>query len=253
MKILLAEDNTVNQRVAIGMLQMLGYNADVAVNGREAVEAVEHDRYDLVFMDVHMPEMDGVEATRVIHERFGDDDRPLIVAMTANALKGDREELIAAGMDDYVSKPVRIEALTAVVEACIARLGKGPDADGSDSDPTHVIDLSVFDAFEALGADAHETVALIIDSYLEEAPRLMSVLNRHVASGDFTAAGLAAHSLKASSASVGALPLAALLQDIETAGKEGNGRTVRDKAPRATAALDAVVRQLQAHIASNLA
>jgi PAS domain S-box-containing protein len=105
--ILLAEDNPVNQRVAILMLQRLGYRADVASNGREALEAVERQRYDLVLMDVQMPEMDGLQAAREIRARFDRDTGPRIVAMTANASTSDREECFAAGMDDFLTKPVR--------------------------------------------------------------------------------------------------------------------------------------------------
>jgi CheY-like chemotaxis protein len=103
--ILLAEDNPVNQRVAILMLQRLGYRADVAANGREALEAVERQRYDLVLMDVQMPEMDGLQAAREIRSRL-QQRRPRIVAMTANASTSDREECFAAGMDDFLPKPV---------------------------------------------------------------------------------------------------------------------------------------------------
>ena len=110
LKILLAEDNLVNQKVALKLLDRLGYRADVASNGKEAVDAVERQRYDVVLMDVQMPVMDGVEATTIIRNRFGG-DRPWIVALTANALQGDRERYLGVGMDDYISKPIRVEEL----------------------------------------------------------------------------------------------------------------------------------------------
>ena len=115
LKILLAEDNVINQKVALRVLERLGYRADVAGNGVEAIEAIERQRYDLIFMDVHMPEMDGLEATKRICAEWPQ-DRPRIIAMTANALQGDREECLAAGMDGYISKPVRVEELQAVLE-----------------------------------------------------------------------------------------------------------------------------------------
>jgi len=110
LRILLAEDNLVNQKLALRLLSQMGYRADVAANGIEAIEAVQRQRYDVVLMDVQMPEMDGLEATREIVRRFGD-ARPRVVAMTANAMQGDRDECLAAGMDDYVTKPIRVDAL----------------------------------------------------------------------------------------------------------------------------------------------
>jgi CheY-like chemotaxis protein len=111
LRILLAEDNAVNQKLALRLLQQMGYRADVASNGVEAIECVERQTYDLVLMDVQMPEMDGLEASRRITAKWKPDDRPRIVAMTANAMQGDREECLAAGMDDYVTKPIRVDAL----------------------------------------------------------------------------------------------------------------------------------------------
>ena len=116
LRILLAEDNVVNQKLALRLLEQMGYRADVAANGLEAVAAVERQPYDLVFMDVQMPEMDGFEASREITRRWSADRRPRIVAMTANALQGDRELCLAAGMDDYMSKPIRVEELVAALE-----------------------------------------------------------------------------------------------------------------------------------------
>jgi CheY-like chemotaxis protein len=111
LRILLAEDNLVNQKLAFRLLARMGYGADVASNGVEAIEAVERQAYDLVLMDVQMPEMDGLEASRRIVERWPVGHRPRIVAMTANASEGDREACLAAGMDDYLTKPFRVEAL----------------------------------------------------------------------------------------------------------------------------------------------
>ncbi|MBI5722086.1 MAG: response regulator [Burkholderiales bacterium] len=111
LRILLAEDNVVNQKLALRLLGQMGYRADVAGNGIEAIESIERQAYDVVLMDVQMPEMDGLEATRRIAARHGPGQRPRIVAMTANAMQGDREQCMAAGMDDYVTKPIRVDAL----------------------------------------------------------------------------------------------------------------------------------------------
>ncbi|MEM8639695.1 MAG: response regulator [Cyanobacteria bacterium P01_G01_bin.54] len=116
LQILLAEDNVVNQKVARMTLKRLGYEVDIAANGLEAVEAVHRQPYDVVLMDVQMPEMDGFEATRQICQDFSSQERPYIIAMTANAMQGDREACLAAGMDDYVSKPLKMEILKQALE-----------------------------------------------------------------------------------------------------------------------------------------
>jgi two-component system, sensor histidine kinase len=116
LRILLAEDNLVNQKVAIQTLKKLGYRADIANNGLEVLEVLKHKTYDLIFMDVQMPEMDGLQTTRAIHQEWHDRPRPRIIAMTANAMQGDREECLKAGMDDYVSKPIKPQDLYNVLE-----------------------------------------------------------------------------------------------------------------------------------------
>jgi signal transduction histidine kinase/ActR/RegA family two-component response regulator len=122
LRILLAEDNLVNQKLALHLLAKMGYRADLAVNGAQAIACLVRQRYDLVLMDVQMPEMDGLEASRRISQRWPPHERPRIVAMTANALQGDRERCLAAGMDDYLTKPIRVPQLM----AALTRTPRGP-------------------------------------------------------------------------------------------------------------------------------
>ena len=121
LRILLAEDNVVNQKLAMRILQQMGYRADLASNGIEAIESVERQPYDIVLMDVQMPEMDGLEASRQITRRWPATQRPRIVAMTANAMQGDRELCLAAGMDDYLTKPIRVDQLVEALQGVAAR------------------------------------------------------------------------------------------------------------------------------------
>jgi CheY-like chemotaxis protein len=119
---LIADDNRVNQKVGSGFLGKLGYRADVVGNGLEVLQALERQPYDIVFLDVQMPEMDGYEAARQLRLRWTGADRPRIIAMTGNAMQGDRENCLQAGMDDYIAKPVRAEDLRAALE----RWGRRP-------------------------------------------------------------------------------------------------------------------------------
>ena len=123
LRILLAEDNVVNQKLALRMLQQMGYRADLASNGIEAIESIERQTYDVVLMDVQMPEMDGLEAARQITGKWSADARPRIVAMTANAMQGDREMCLTAGMDDYITKPIRVDQLVEALHHVPQRKG----------------------------------------------------------------------------------------------------------------------------------
>jgi CheY-like chemotaxis protein len=125
LRILLAEDNRINQKVAQRILGKLGYRIDIASNGAEAIVALQQQTYDVVFMDIQMPEMDGVEATKQIRQSFPVSLQPRIVAMTAHALVGDRENYLANGMDDYISKPVQLEELTKILHSAFDYVKRG--------------------------------------------------------------------------------------------------------------------------------
>lgn len=217
LRILLAEDNAVNQKVALRLLERLGYRADLAGNGLEALEALKRQSYDVVLMDVQMPEMDGLEASRRICREWPEGARPRIIAMTANAMQGDREMCLAAGMDDYISKPVRLEELSRALGQCQPPNGlSGPAR--PESAPVASIDAAVLGEFrEMMGEDAGE----LIDLFLADAPALVSDLKQALAQDDPEALRRAAHTLKSSSATFGALVLSEMCREVEEIGRSG--------------------------------
>ena len=220
LRILLAEDNVVNQRLALRLLEKLGYRADVVANGLEAVEAVGRQEYDLVLMDVQMPEMDGVQATQQILERWADGERPWIVAMTAEVMRGDREGFLAAGMNDYVAKPIRPQELIAAItrtpsrrrdRAAAARDGSGPPVD----------DAVLQRLAESMGGD-DAFVAELIDQFVTDSPALVAAARRGLEAGDADEVRRAAHTLKSNAATFGANELADRSSRLEAAAKGGS-------------------------------
>ena len=135
LKILAAEDNLVNQQLVYQWLSKLGYRIDFANNGVEVLEALRRQPYDVVLMDVQMPEMDGLQASQEICQQWSDDERPFIIAMTANAMQGDRDRCLSAGMDDYISKPIRAQELRDALERCALLRQKKRPSNHSRSSP----------------------------------------------------------------------------------------------------------------------
>ena len=252
LRILLAEDNVVNQKVALYTLQRLGYRADVAGNGLEVLSALQRQPYDVILMDVQMPEMDGITATQRICRDWSSDlkleiewedpeeskankldknsqlKRPRIIAMTANAMQGDREECLAAGMDDYISKPLRVEELIEALGKCTPSLGDRQEETIRDrpqavNDSEAILDAKALQALrDMLGEDARQLLSEVIDSYLEEAPQLLAAMKAAIDSGDGAALRLAAHTLKSSSATIGATRFSSLCKELEALGKRGS-------------------------------
>ena len=215
LRILLAEDNAVNQKVALRLLDRLGYHADVATNGREAVEALERQTYDVVLMDVQMPELDGLDATRLIRERWPE-ARPRIIAMTANAMAEDREACFAAGMDDYVAKPIRPEEMA----QALRRAKPLPENNAVSANERAIsFDAAALDNLKELGGD--DFLAEVIDAFLVDSPTLLATLRRSLDEQDVDELRRAAHSLKSNGATLGAQRFSELCRELEQQARNG--------------------------------
>jgi PAS domain S-box-containing protein len=221
LRILLAEDNPVNQQVATAMLLKRGHHVDVVGNGREAVDAVAQEAYDLVLMDIQMPEMDGFEATEKIRALPLGRTLP-IIALTAHALSGERERCLARGMTGYLAKPFKAHDLFAAVEGRGAQQADGPAA------PSPAVDLAAFRrTMEEAGAA--EAVDGILETFVATLPQRLDALV--VAAGGTDAEPLqrAAHAFKSAAGTIGAGHLAALLEETERAAQSGDLAGARDK------------------------
>jgi CheY-like chemotaxis protein/HPt (histidine-containing phosphotransfer) domain-containing protein len=222
LRILVAEDNPVNQKLALRLLEKLGYRADVAGNGIEAIQAIEMQTYDLVLMDVQMPEMDGLEATRRIVERWPG-ERPQIVAMTADAMQGDRERCLEAGMDEYLTKPIRTDELVGALREASIRTDEltSMGAQATGVGPAGAVDRAVLERLvESMGGDP-EFVAELLETFSTDAPELLESIRGGIAAGDADTVRRAAHTLKSNAATFGATELASLGGELEAAAREG--------------------------------
>jgi signal transduction histidine kinase/DNA-binding response OmpR family regulator/HPt (histidine-containing phosphotransfer) domain-containing protein len=313
LRILLAEDNGMNQKVALHLLKRLGYQADVVSNGLEVLNAVKRQSYDVVLMDVQMPLMDGLTAARrICQESLGDGElgevsekaknsdrnkqsntppsnlqpprankRPRIIAMTANAMQGDREECLNAGMDDYLCKPISLKDLIHALSQCqplrernleswplsesaVASPAQGNpkttlEGDGemgefSPPQPTHLnpptpsepIEAKVLQSFREMAGDMADLVLVeMIDCYLEEGPKLLSAIAQAIAQNDAVQLRSSAHNLKASSATLGAITLSNICRKLEVMSRIGNTEYGVDKLPQLEAEYERVKVALQ--------
>ena len=216
LRLLLAEDNIINQKVALMMLERIGFRADLATNGLEVLEAVESRLYDVVLMDVQMPEMDGLEATRRLVEKHPAQRRPRIIGMSAHAMASDRETAIAAGMDAYLGKPIRIEDLEAVLRDLDQSPAPSPAPAPAvwDTDVSGVIDESQLRRLRGLGAGSDEGTDSVISTYLERVGTDLGILERALADDDRLGLARAAYNLKGSSTHLGAPGLAATCSSL---------------------------------------
>jgi PAS domain S-box-containing protein len=215
LRILVVEDNPVNQQLMLLLLDKIGYRADVAGNGVEALDALERQPYDAVLMDVEMPEMDGLEATRRIHQRWPAERRPHIVAVTANAMQGERELCLQAGMDDYIAKPIRLEELSGALSR-VERRGNG-------SSPDAAVDAGVIERLaSSLGPQGRASVGGLIGTFLDHVPEQMAKLTGALQRNEFEEARREAHALKSNASTFGAVGLADLSRELEAWAKAGS-------------------------------
>jgi signal transduction histidine kinase/CheY-like chemotaxis protein/HPt (histidine-containing phosphotransfer) domain-containing protein len=228
LRILLAEDNAVNQKVALLMLERLGYRADVAGNGKEVLQALQRQTYDVILMDVQMPELDGLEATRRIRDETPREAQPCIIAMTANAMPGDRERCLEAGMDDYVSKPVQVEQLIAALRKSVKQTEDviSPIAPMTRKVDTEteapLLDREILAQLKAsLGRRADRKLQVLIDSFYESTDRLRADVHRAWEQRAMEELERAAHTLKSTSATMGALALSQIARTVESQARDG--------------------------------
>jgi CheY-like chemotaxis protein len=222
LRILLAEDNAMNRKVALGFLKRLGYVADVASNGLEALEALEQQPYDVVLMDVQMPELDGLDATRRIYERWPPESRPHIIAMTANALPEDREACFSAGMNDYVAKPIRSEELAAALKRARPLrdryAGSGESGDGL---PKSAVSLEAAALQNLRDLGGVDFLLEVVDLFLADAPALITSLRSSLQRQDTEELRRAAHTLKSNGSTLGAMAFENLCRTVEQHAKDG--------------------------------
>ncbi len=223
-KILIVEDSPINQKLTVAQLSRLGYRADIAENGRAALDALENQAYDLVLMDCQMPVMDGFAATRAIREKEKSSGAHLtIVAMTANAMQGDRENCILAGMDDYLSKPVVMDELRALLEQRVTKQGSrtataGKSTNNPSPELKPVLDTHIVEELHHLVGREFSDILRI---FFDETPGLIATMQQAVVAGDSELAMRIAHRMKSSSASMGALRLSDACREIEYSARTG--------------------------------
>ncbi len=228
LRILLAEDNLVNQRVALGFLAKYGYRADVAGNGLEVLEALTRQSYDLILMDINMPEMDGLVATQEIRLRQEDETQPYIIAMTANAMYEDRKRCLEVGMNDYISKPIRMNELSAAIQR-VQVMTQAVDTPAADElapspalvaeapmDRTKPVDPWALQEFaEMMGENGEMMITELIRLYLEGTPVLIKEFNHGLAVQDMGNIQHAVHTLRSGSAQIGAHAFAAIAVELD--------------------------------------
>jgi CheY-like chemotaxis protein len=236
--VLLAEDNAVNQRLALRLLEKHGHTVAVAGNGREAVEAVTRECFDLVLMDVQMPEMDGLEATTLIRAREETVGGHVpILALTAHAMKGDRERCLEAGMDGYLAKPIQTQEFVRAVDEVLA----GPSREEAERPPKEVLDAEK--ALAVVGGD-RQLLGELVRLYFQESPKWLAEMRQGLASNEAQLVRRCAHNLKGTLTSFGAQRAGEAALRLETMGRNGNLMG----APEAFTALTEALQRLEPYL-----
>jgi signal transduction histidine kinase/HPt (histidine-containing phosphotransfer) domain-containing protein/BarA-like signal transduction histidine kinase len=248
LRLLVADDNPVNLQVAQTILRKLGYQADTATNGREVLDALNQKEYDILFLDVQMPELDGLEVARAIHQRLPREKRPRLIAITGAAFASDREKCLAAGMDDYISKPIRLQDIQNALERwgptrlrdfdTTTFLARMPHAS-----PETLLDRTLLEELRQLPAGENlNMLQELIDLYHQTAPQQLHQIRQAMA--DPTQLAFQAHSLKSTSMSLGARKVVALCQRIERAARAGQLDPVPGLVTELESALQNTLREL---------
>ena len=245
LRILLAEDNVVNQKVALGMMKGLGYRADIAANGLEVLEALERQPYDLVFMDVQMPEMDGLEASRRIRVDIPQERQPMIIAMTANAIAGYRDECLAAGMNGYITKPIRKSKLVdsllqaGACRALLLALEALPQG----------VDREIYESFRReILESAPDALPEILECFLDDAPGQIAWLMDALGDRDRELLRRTAHTLKSTSEMIGASRLAMICRSLESDERAVESEVISYQVTR----IEAELREVMAFVEGEL-
>ncbi|MBF0231514.1 MAG: response regulator [Desulfamplus sp.] len=236
--ILVAEDNQINQLLATSLLEEMGGIADLASNGLEALDALHRQHYDLVLMDVQMPEMDGFEATKRIIEEFAPDQRPVIIAVTANAMAEDRQRCLDAGMDDYISKPIMEKELIAALSKAEDRIGKARKRIPQAWEKEVLVDSRRLFSFE------EEFQKRLIELFLEQVPQSLKELHQYREENNARLFGEAAHFLKGSCMGMGAEKMAAICKVLQRKGEEQNLQSTEEMLSRLEEVFEETKNQL---------
>jgi two-component system, sensor histidine kinase and response regulator len=260
-RVLLVEDNSVNQLVALGQLRKLGHECIIAASGAEALQVVPDGKFDIVLMDCSMPGMDGYETTRRMRQLDGPVRHIPIIAITAHALTGEREKCLAAGMNDYLAKPVSIEQLGAMIKLWTNKTSSGPTAVAHEvmaEDDRFVLDRERVSSFMAISRTQEGFLEGLVRAFKQDVPSRLDALRAAAATGDSEDLALAAHALKSSCGSVGArrmYTVAASLEQKVRAGKlEGVNASIEQLAaeyPRVLEAYTGIIRRSGQHRAAN--
>jgi two-component system sensor histidine kinase/response regulator len=253
--VLLAEDNAVNRALMISLLKKRGHDVVIAENGRQAVEEHQKQRFDVVLMDVQMPEMDGFEATATIRAHDAENGggiRTPIVALTAHAMTGDRERCLAAGMDYYLTKPVRSAELYETLEAAVARYATGefPIPAAPSQPATQPASFSATEALEGVGDD-RDLLTRLAEIFRAESPKMLGAVRASLHSRDATALEESAHALKGSVSTFRANACFELARELERMGHDGRIEGAQEKFAALERELGTFERDLESFLKMN--